>query len=27
GDILDHIDDVFYKINEFIEEFEKDHPL
>ncbi|SDM84707.1 Very-short-patch-repair endonuclease [Daejeonella rubra] len=27
GDILVHIDDVFYRINEFIEEFEKNHPL
>jgi very-short-patch-repair endonuclease len=26
-DVLDHINDVFYKINEFIEEFEKKHPL
>jgi len=27
GDILDHIDVVFYKISEFIEGFEKNHPL
>jgi very-short-patch-repair endonuclease len=26
-DVLDHINDAFYKINEFIEEFEKNHPL
>ena len=26
-DVLDHIDDVFYKINEFIENLEKNHPL
>ena len=26
-DILDHFDDFFYKIGEFIEEFEKNHRL